>query len=106
MKFWATILILFICISTMSLFGFLSFNNLHKSLEKQYKNESEFVLKQTSLSFENKFSNVENMLEQLEQFETLKRDYTGGNDEITTLLQIYQAILPGSGKVIYGIREW
>ena len=89
----------------MSLFGFLSFNNLHKSLEKQYENESEFVLKQTSLTFENEFSNVENMLEQLEQFETLKRDYTGGNDEITTLLQIYQQILPGSGKIIYGLEN-
>ena len=104
-KFWATILILLICITTMSLFGFLSFTNLHKSLEKQYKNESEFVLKQTSLTFENEFSNVEKMLEQLEQFETLKRDYTGGKDEITTLLQIYQEILPGSGKVIYGLEN-
>ena len=77
-KFWATILILLICITTMSLFGVLSLNNLHKSLEKQYKNESEFVLKQTVLSFEHQFSNVENIIEQLAQSQILKSDQSSG----------------------------
>lgn len=89
----------------MSLFGFLSLINLYKSLEKQYKNESEFVLKETSQNFEHQFSNVENILKQLEQFDALKRDYSGGRDEITTLLQIYQQIVPTGGKIIYGLAD-
>ena len=89
----------------MSLFGLFSVNNLNKSLEKQYKNESEFVLKQTLASFEYEFSTIENILEQLGQFETLKRDHSGGNDEITALLQIYQQILPTNGKIIYGLEN-
>ena len=89
----------------MSLFGLFSVNNLNKSLEKQYKNESEFVLKQTLASFEYQFSTIENILEQLGQFEALKRDHSGGNDEITPLLQIYQKILPTNGKIIYGLEN-
>ena len=39
----------------MVLFGFLSSQNLKDSLDKQYKNESEFVLNQTVIIFENHF---------------------------------------------------
>ena len=87
----------------MSLFGLFSVNNLNKSLEKQYKNESEFVLKQTLASFEYEFSTIENILGQLGQCETLTRDHSSGNDEITALLQTYQQILPTNGNIIYGL---
>ena len=89
----------------MSLFVFLSFNNLNNSLVKQYKSESEFVLKQTMLSFEYQFSNVENLLEQLGQSKILKSDHSSGNDEITSLLQTYQKISPTNGTIIYGLEN-
>ena len=88
----------------MSLFGILSFKNLKKSLEKQYKNESEFVLKQTVATFEYQFSNVENILEQLAQSQILKSEHPR-SEEDTTLLQIYQKISPTNGKIVYGLEN-
>ena len=82
---------------------FLSLNNLHKSLEKQYQNESELVLKQTVLSFEHQFSNVENIIEQLAQSQILKNNQSSNN--ITALLQTYQKISPTSGVIYYGLEN-
>lgn len=91
------------CFTTMLLFGFLSFKNLHKSLEKQYKNESEFVLNQTLTSFEHQFATVENILIQLGQSSILTdADHSKDKVEIQSLLLTYQKILPTSGKITYG----
>ena len=87
----------------MLLFGVLSLNNLHKSLEKQYQNESQLVLKQTVLSFEHQFSNVENIIEQLAQSQILKNNQSSNN--ITALLQTYQKISPTSGVIYYGLEN-
>ena len=61
------------CIITISLFSIISFNNLKKSLEKQYKNESQLVLKQTLATFEDQASNIENILEQLVTISDFKK---------------------------------
>lgn len=100
-KFWAITLILIICLTTMTLFGFLTFINVSNSLNKQYDNESESVLKQVMFSFEYQFSNVENILQQLSQSVITKS--TDG--EVTSLLHNYQKILPTSGALIYGLEN-
>jgi diguanylate cyclase len=89
------------CIITISLFSILSLNNLKKSLEKQYKNESQLVLKQTLSTFEDQASNIENILEQLSQASILKSEHTS-IEEITTLLQTSQKLAPTNGRIFYG----
>ena len=89
------------CIITISLFSILSLNNLKKSLEKQYKNESQLVLKQTLSTFENQASTIENILEQLAQAPILKNE-NSSIEEITTLLQTTQKISPTNGRILYG----
>ena len=89
------------CIITISLFSIISFNNLKKSLEKQYKNESQLVLKQTLATFEDQASNIENILEQLSQSPILKSEHSSSG-EISTLLQTYQKLSPTNGKIVYG----
>lgn len=89
------------CIITISLFSILSLNNFKKSLEKQYKNESQLVLKQTLTTFEDQASNIENILEQLSQSPILKNEHSG-IEEITTLIQTSQKLSPTNGRIFYG----
>ncbi|TQR15336.1 EAL domain-containing protein [Psychrobacillus soli] len=102
-KFWATTLIVFICIITMCLFILLSYRNLNESLEQQYKNEAESVLMQTFLSFGHQFSTVENTLDQLSQSLLLLNDYSSSQDKIASMLEERQKDVTVNGKIMYGL---
>ena len=99
------VLILLMCMTTMSLFTFLSQKNLNESLEKMYKNESESILKNTLLSIEYQLSTVEDTLEQLHQSLLLLNKYSINKDEIATLIQVQQDIFPINGQIIYGLEN-
>ncbi len=92
------------CIITISLFSIISFNNLKKSLEIQYKNESQLVLKHTLGTFEDQASNIENILEQLSNSPILTSKHSSSR-EISTLLQTYQKLSPTKGKIVYGLEN-
>ena len=99
------ILILLMCITTMSLFTFLSQKNLNESLEKMYKNESESILKHTLLSFEHQLSSVEDILEQLRQSLLVVNKYSSNTAEIAALIQEQQESFPINGRIIYGLEN-
>ena len=92
------------CIITISLFSIISMNNLKKSLEEQYKNESKLVLKRTLATFEEQASNIENVIEQLAQSPELTSEHLN-NGEVSALLQTYQKFSPTDGKIIYGLEN-
>ncbi|MFJ8065281.1 EAL domain-containing protein [Psychrobacillus sp. NPDC096426] len=104
-KFWATTLIVLMCIVTMSLFILLSYKNLKESLEQLYKNEAESVLMQTFLSFGYQFLTVENTLEQLSDSLLLLNDYSSSQDEIATMLKEHQKNSIVNGKMMYGLAN-
>ncbi|CAM5207204.1 Diguanylate cyclase (GGDEF)-like protein OS=Ureibacillus acetophenoni OX=614649 GN=SAMN05877842_108161 PE=4 SV=1 [Ureibacillus acetophenoni] len=99
-KVWAIILILLMCLTTMTLFGFFASKSIMQNIELQYKKESEFVLNQTVNSFESSFYSVENFLEQLE--ETLLVRPKVSSDELEMLFNTYQSIMPANSSLIYG----
>lgn len=93
-----------VCITTTMLFGFLSYRDLKANLEKQYKNESEYILNQTLLNFEHNFSSVETFLGQLEQALILLDNHEANSKEIAMLLHQYQDVSPSSGRIVYGLE--
>lgn len=100
-KFWAILFILIMCLTTMTLFGFISSQNLKQSIDIQYKQESEAVLNQTVTSFENSFSTIENSLIQLGR--TLNIQSASNNENISLFFNTYQSILPPSSTLVYGV---
>nr|WP_106781212.1 EAL domain-containing protein [Lysinibacillus timonensis] len=100
-KFWAILLIFIMCLTTMSLFGFLASKSVEKSIQKQYKLEAESVLNQTKISFESSFSLIENILEQLKY--SLMLQESSNEQEINGLFDTYQNILPSNSTGIYGV---
>ncbi len=99
------ILILLMCITTMSLFTVLSQKNLNESLEKMYKNESESILTHTLLSFEHRLSTVEDTLEQLRQSLLVLSKHSSDTDEIAAFIQERQQSFPVNGHIIYGLEN-
>ena len=93
------------CATTMSLFIFLSQNNLDESLEKMYKSESESIVKHTLLSFEHQLSSVEDTLEQLRQSLIVVDKYSSNTAEITALIQERQESFAINGRIIYGLEN-
>lgn len=96
-KFWAMVLIVIMTITTMSLFGFLSYLNISNSLKVQLEFESESVLDQTMLTFKNRFSEIEKTLEHLDQ--SLNNDSISSESK-QDIIQLYQS-LPQINERIY-----
>lgn len=88
------------CLTTMTLFGFIASKSIKHNIELQYKKESDFVLNQTVSSFESSFNSVENFLEQLEQTLIVRPNVS--SDELETLFLTYQSIMPSNSSLIYG----
>lgn len=101
-KFWAIVLIVVMCITTMSLFGFLSYINIKKSLFDQYEKESQLVIQQAILSVEPEFGNAEKIIEQLSHS---LQGTSGHSDEIKEILHTYQKVSPSSGTILYGLEN-
>ncbi|WP_081976290.1 bifunctional diguanylate cyclase/phosphodiesterase [Ureibacillus manganicus] len=99
-KLWAILLILFMCITTMTLFGFIASQSLKKNIELQYKQESQSVLNRTVTSFESSFNAVEKFLEQIEQTFIMQPKMT--TEELGLLFNTYQNIMPSNSSLIYG----
>ncbi len=98
-KVWAIVLILLMCLTSMTIFGFIASQSIKQNIELQYKQESEYVLNQTVTSFENSFLSVENFLEQLEQTLIF---HPMSSEELETLFYTYQSIMPSNSSLIYG----
>lgn len=99
------ILVILMCVTTMSLFTFLSQKNLNESLEMMYKNESESILKNTLLSFEHQLASVEDTLAQLRQSLLILNKYSNSTDEFEALIKERQETFPIHGQIIYGLAN-
>lgn len=102
-KFWATTVIVTISLITMTLFGFLSYKNLNRSLIQQYENEAEAILSETAGTFHHHFSHIETILAQFGETTTLITDFQNRSEYN---LQEYQKMLPNGGRIIYYVDEF
>lgn len=88
------------CLTTMTLFGFIASKSIKKNIELQYEQESETVLNRTAIYFESSFNIVEKIIEKIEQ--TLTTDQKLTSDELESLFSDYQYIIPLKGTFVYG----
>lgn len=88
------------CLTTMTLFGFIASQSIKKNIELQYKQESETVLNSTVISLESSFNIFEKILEQIEQ--TLISEPPKTSEELESLFSTYQSIIPLNSSLVYG----
>ena len=100
-KFWSIVFISSISFIIMTLFGLLSLLDTTEILEKQYKSEAEFVLTKTTETFEQEFSNIENVLQQLSGSPVIRNISTSNKAEINKLLQFYEELSLTQGMLYY-----
>lgn len=104
-KYWAIIVIITISITTMSLFGFLSYQNLSKSLIQQYENKAESSLNEINNAFHHHFSHIETILVQFSKSSSLITNYKEQFEYINASLQEYQKMLPPSSRIFFYVDE-
>lgn len=85
----------------MTLFGVLSLLDTTEILEKQYKSEAEFILTKTTENFEQEFSNVESVLQQLSGSPVIRNITISDKDKIDKLLQFYEELSLTQGMLHY-----
>lgn len=104
-KYWAIIVIITISITTMSLFGLLSYQNLSKSLIQQYENKAESSLNEINNAFHHHFSHIETILVQFSKSSSLITNYKEQFEYINASLQEYQKMLPPSSRIFFYVDE-
>ncbi|QGQ99663.1 EAL domain-containing protein [Paenibacillus psychroresistens] len=103
-KFIATALILGVSTITILIFGYVSHMNTKTSIEKTYFHESDLVLRQTVMAFENLIKSSEATMEQFSSSVLIKQaSYIKDPSSISPLLEVYQKTVPQSSALKLGL---